>query len=447
VGTEPTRIEARLSAFDAAMVVVSLVIGIGIFRTPALVAAGAGTSALFFTAWALGGVVSLLGALTCAEIGSRFPRPGGYYKVVAHCYHPALAFMLNWAQALMQGAGAAGVALIGAEYLSPLLLGGEDPVAGAAPVIACALVLVLLALNYAGVRSGSRTQNVLSLVKAAMIVVLGGAALLVGGGPAPGGAGPSGSPVGFVGACVAVFYAYGGYQTTMNVGGDVRDPRRSLPRAITGGVAIVVALYLFVNLGYHRVLGVDGVAGAKLVAAAVARAAFGGAGEAAVSLAIFLSAAGFVNATILQVPRSYYAMAEDGALPRAFLRVDPGTQVQPIGLAFFGATVLVPLVLLGAFEKLLGYVMFTDSLMLVVVASTVFELRRRGAGGPDAFRVPGYPVVPAVFMVCLLGVAAHVALTEPRLALAGTAILLAGWPIFHFARRASGTGRGSPPAR
>jgi len=173
------------------------------------------------------------------------------------------------------------------------------------------------------------------------------------------------------------------------------------------------------------------------VAAALARAAFGPAGEAVVSLAIFLSAAGFVNATILQLPRSYYAMAEDGALPRAFLRVNPATQVQETGLLFLGATMLLPAFLLGSFEKLLSYVMFSDSLMLVVVASTVFVLRARGAGGPEAFQAPGPPVLPAVFLLCLLGVAVFVALTETRIALAGAGILLAGWPLFHLARRVS----------
>ncbi|MBS0395630.1 MAG: amino acid permease, partial [Proteobacteria bacterium] len=119
---EAGRIEARLSGFDTAMVVFSLVVGIGIFRTPAIVAAAAGGSAVFFAAWIVAGAVSLVGALTFAEIGARFPAAGGYYRVVADCYHPALAFMLNWAQALLQGAGAAGVAFIGADYLAPVLL-------------------------------------------------------------------------------------------------------------------------------------------------------------------------------------------------------------------------------------------------------------------------------------------------------------------------------------
>jgi len=232
VGTEPGRIEPRLSAFDTTMLVVSLVIGIGIFRTPAMVAGGAGTSALFFAAWVLGGLVSLIGALTYAEIGSRFPRAGGYYKVVAECYHPALAFMLNWAQALLQGAGAAGVAFIGAEYLNLLLLPPARRTPGAVLTTACVLMLVLLALNHAGIRTGARTQNVLSVLKIAMILGLAAAAFLARvPAPVPPAAAASGSGAGFLAACVAVFYAYGGYQNTMNVGGDVRDPRRSLPLA------------------------------------------------------------------------------------------------------------------------------------------------------------------------------------------------------------------------
>lgn len=436
---EAAPIEPRLSAFDTTMLVVSLVIGIGIFRTPSFVARDAGSSGLFFAAWGLGGLASLFGALTYAEIGSRFPRAGGYYKVVADCYHPALAFMLNWAQALMQGAGAAGVAFIGVEYLLPLLVPAEQRGAGAVLAGSTVLMAVLLALNYAGIRTGARTQNMLSLLKIAMILGLaaGGATAAAAAPPATGAAATSPSWMGLIAASVAVFYAYGGYQCTMNLGGDVRDARRNLPLAVTTGMVIVVCLYLGINFAYHRVLGVEGIAGSSLVAASLARGAFGPAGESAVSVAIFLSAAGFVNATILQMPRSYYAMAENGALPRAFLRVNPRTQVQEAGLLFFGATMLLPALLLGSFEKLLNYVMFTDSVTLVVVASTVFVLRARRVGEAETFRIPGYPLPPAIFIACLLAVAVYLAATQPRLALAGSAILLAGWPLFHVARRVS----------
>jgi APA family basic amino acid/polyamine antiporter len=196
----------------------------------------------------------------------------------------------------------------------------------------------------------------------------------------------------------------------------------------------VVGLYLAINLAYVRTLGASGVAGSTLVAAALAKASLGAGGEAVVSALIFLSAAGFVNATVLQMPRSYHAMAEDGVLPAVFRRVDPRTQVSMAGLALFGATMLVPAFLLGSFEKLLNYIIFTDMVTLVVVASTLFVLRRRGEG-TGAFRMPGYPVLPALYVLALLAVATHVAVSEPALALAGTAILVAGWPLFVLGRK------------
>ena len=433
---EAGHIEAKLSAFDTAMVVVSLVVGIGIFRTPAIVAREAGTAALFFAAWGTGGLVSLIGALTFAEIGSRHPRAGGYYRVVADCYHPALAFMLNWAQTLMQGAGAAGVAFIGAEYLGALLLPPERRGAESTVALACALVLVLLVLNYLGIRKGARTQNFLSVLKILMIAGLAAAALLL----APRAVPPSthangGSLARLIASLIPALYAYGGYQMTMNLGADVKDVRRRFPLAVTTGMATVVALYLLINVAYESALGTEGVAAAKLVAAALARVSLGPSGEALVSSAIFLSAAGFVNATILQMPRSYYAMAEDGVLPPLFLRVNGRTQVQEAALIFFGATMLVPAIFLRSFEKLLNYVMFTDALTLVVVASTVFILRRRRAADTSVFRMPGYPLLPALYVACLLGVAAHILFAETRLAIAGSLVFLTGGPLFLAGRR------------
>jgi APA family basic amino acid/polyamine antiporter len=431
-GLEP--IEARLSAFDVSMVVFSLVMGIGIFRTPAIVAGAAGDSLLFYAAWIAGGLVSLVGALTFAEIGSRYPRAGGYYRVVADCYHPTFAFMLNWSQTLMQGAGAAGVAFIGADYLMPVLLPLERRTPNASLAIACTTMLGLLALNYRGIKPGARTQNLLSALKILMVLGLAAAALLIA--PRvhtaePAASGPPG--LRFASALIPCFYAYGGYQLTMNLGADLKDARRRFPLAIAGGMLMVVALYLLINAAYQRVLGIDGIAHSKLVAAALSRATFGARGEVLVSVAVFLSAAGFVNATIMQMPRSFYAMAQDGVLPRAFLRVNPATQVQETGLLFFGATMLVPAFLLGSFEKLLNYVIFTDTLTIAAVASTLFVLRRRRTG-EGGYAIRGYPLLPALYLACLIGVALRVFSLEPRLAAAGMAILLTGWPLFRLGR-------------
>jgi basic amino acid/polyamine antiporter, APA family len=423
-------IQPRLSTFDTAMVVFSLVVGIGIFRTPAIVATAAGDSTLFFTAWLTGGLVALIGALTFAEIGSRYARAGGYYRVVADCYHPTLAFMLNWSQTLMQGAGAAGVAFIGADYLMPVLLPPQWRTPHASLALACGMMLVLLVLNYRGVKLGAQAQNLLSTLKIVMIVGLAVLGLLLAErvmAPAPVVTKPAGLRL--ASALIPCFYAYGGYHMVMNLGADLKDARRRFPLAITGGMLTVVALYLLLNFAYQRVLGVAGIADSKLVAAALSRATFGPAGETIISVAVFLSAAGFVNATVIQMPRSFYAMAQDGVLPRAFLRVNPRTQVQQVGLLFFGATMLLPAFLLGSFEKLLNYVIFTDMVTLAVVASTLFVLRRRRVG-EDGFRMPAYPLLPALYVLCLLGVAARVFTLEPKLALSGILILLTGWPLF-----------------
>ncbi len=431
--------EPRLSAFDTAMVVVSLVIGIGIFRTPALVAGETGGAGRFLAAWAIGGLAGLAGALVFAEIGSRYPRAGGYYKVVAHCWHPMAAFLLNWAQVLMQGAGAAGVAVIGSEYLLRLA-GRTAPRGWSTGLLAAALVGGLVALNAAGIRAGARAQNLLSMAKIVLIAGLAAAGLALPADPPPAGPEPESSPAGLLAALVAVFYTYGGYQNTMNLAGDVREARRRLPWGICGGMAIVAALYLGMNGAYLRALGAEGVARSPLVAADLARSVLGGAGEALVSLAIFLSAAGFVNATILHIPRGYLAMAQDGLLPAALGRLDPRTQAQGPGLAFFAATALVPLLFLGSFEKLLGYVMFTDALSLAVVASCLFVLRRRGEGdaGGGAWRMPGYPWLPAAFVLVLLCVAGDVLVRQPALAAGGCAVAMAGVPLYFVMKRGVG---------
>jgi APA family basic amino acid/polyamine antiporter len=438
------RLEPKLSVFDTAMVIVSLVIGIGIFRTPALVAGATGGAGPFLVAWGIGGAISLIGALVFAEIGSRYPRAGGFYKVVAHCWHPLAAFVLNWAQVLMQGAGAAGVAVIGSEYLLRAVLRGAP--GQEATWLAAVMMGGLLALNFAGIRTGARTQNVLSLSKIVLIAGLAIAGLLLArsGVAAVGDEALSApAPAGWLAALVAVFYTYGGYQNTMNLAADVREPRRGLPRAVCAGMLIVTALYLTINVAYVRALGARGVAASPLVAADLARSVLGGAGEAFVSIAIFLSAAGFVNATMLHLPRSYLAMAEDRLLPAVLGRFDRRTQAQGPGLAFFALTAFVPLFFLGSFERLLGFVMFTDALSLAVVASCLFVLRRRAAGDLESgiFRMPGYPWLPAVFVLAVLGVAAHIAVRQTPTALAGCAVAAAGVPLYAFLRRSLAAGQ------
>ena len=436
-------IKAKLTTFDATMIVVSLIIGIGIFRTPAMVAAAARTPALFYAAWALGGLISFIGALTFAEIGGRFAKPGGYYKVVAENYSSGLAFMLNWTNVvILNGAGAAAVALIGAEYLTPIIFPAATPGRTTVQATAVVLILVLLVINYLGIKTGAWAQNVLSLLKVGMIGLLTAAAFLSKNAPA----GPSALPLdrpwilALGVSFIYVFYAYGGYQNTINFGADVRDAKRNVPRAIFFGILIVLACYLTINVAYVKTLGVPGIAAAKLVAAETARVTFGETGRLVVSLAIFLSAMGFLNVTLMQIPRVYYSMAEDRTLPAVFQKVNPKTQTQAFGLLFLGAIILVSIFLLGTFENIVNYVMFLDTMTLAIVSSSIFILRRKARRSGETYagyRIPLYPFLPLLFVAFMLVIAVNVLVTQTREALYGAIFFAAGFPVFLLMRRVS----------
>ena len=434
-------IKAKLTTFDTTMIVVSLVIGIGIFRTPAMVASSTQTPTLFFLAWILGGFISLLGALTFAEIGSRFTKPGSYYKVVAECYHSSLAFMLNWTGiVVVNGAGAAGVAIIGAEYLNPIILPEGMQTQLMTQFTAAGMILVLFIINYLGIKTGAWAQNVLTLLKVAMILFLVFVAFRYTKQPVT----PIPTTIltkpfwyALGVGLISVFYTYGGYQCTINFGADVKKAHRNMPKAIVFGVLIIISCYLLINFAYFKILGVQGIAGAKLVAAEVAQICLGKVGYLFISLAIFFSAMGFLNVTLMQIPRSYYAIAKDGALPPIFMRVNEQTQVQEFTLSFFVAIILISIFLLGTFEKLVNYVMFLDSLNIAIVASTIFILRRRNYPQREytGYRVIFYPILPAIFVLFLLGISMNVLMTETKSALMGLVVFIIGLPLFYFMRR------------
>ena len=434
-------IKAKLSTFDATMIVVSLVIGIGIFRTPAMVASSTGTPLIFFAAWIIGGFISFLGALTFAEVGSRFPKPGAFYKVVADCYHPSVAFMLNWTNVtVVNGAGGAAVAMIGAEYILPIILPESMRTQGMTQLTAAVLVTFLMVINYLGIKTGAWAQNILTVIKIGMILLLGFVAFSYGGSKPIASAVSLNSDSFWIAlgvGLISVFYTYGGYQCTLNFGGDIKNPEKNMPRAIFFGILIIIGLYLVINVAYYSVLGMEGIASAKLVAAEVARICFGKSAYLIVSIAIFLSALGFVNVTLMQIPRSYYAMAQDGALPAIFMKVNERTQTQEFTLLFFGCTILASIFLLGTFERILSYVMIFDTLNNALVASTVFILRKRGVASNEGkpYRVPFYPVLPAIFVVFLLTITVNVVISQPGSLLFGSLILLAGYPVFLLMRR------------
>ncbi len=435
-------IKPKLNRFDLTMIVVSLVIGIGIFRTPSMVASAVNNSYLFLLAWLVGGIISLAGALVFAEIGSRYQKAGGYYKVVADKYNPAFAFMLNWVAIFINGAGAANVAIIGAEYINPILF--STSFMPSTQITAASIVCFLLIINYLGIKSGAWLLNILTIIKIAIIVLIISSLFFaspssVNQNPVTlndSGSGLSSMILGFGLALISVFYTYGGYQLSMNFGADVIQPKKNLPKGIMYGSIVILALYLLVNLAYLNILGIEGIAGSKLVAAAAAEKSFGLVGSIIISLSIFLSAAGFLNVNIMQTPRSYFAMAEDKALPKFFLKFNSKTQVQEFALLFYGFSIFVSLFFLGAFEKILNYVMFTDSITIAVVASSIFFLRKEDkTESHTGYKIRFYPFLPIALIVVLLIVSFNVLISSFESALFGTVIFLLGYPVFRLMQK------------
>jgi len=416
------------------MIVVSLVIGVGIFRTPAVVAEKAGSEWIFFAAWIFGGLISVCGALTFAEIGARLPAAGGYYKIFSYAYHPAYAFMLNWSQVIINAGSSAGVAIIGAEYITPVMFPNATNPETVVKIFAVSIILFLFGINYAGIKMGARTQNFLSMLK---IIMIAGFCFAIFGNH-----GNAASPIistsgdinfmsAFGVALISIFFTYGGYQQTVNFGADVVEPNKNIPRAIFMGLGIVITLYLLLNITYVKVIGFEEMKTAPLIAKTLAEALFGPIGATIISIVLFTSVLGFLNTSILSNPRVYYAMAEEKILPPVFKSVNTKTQVQEFGLTFFIAVMIASVYLLGSFEKIVNYVLFIDSISLASAAAAIFILRKKSDLNYSGFKMKGFPVVPIVFIVTLLFVTYNTIISDEKSSFYGFLIFIGGLPLYY----------------
>src|ERR1700758_64218 len=353
-------IKPRLNRFDLTMIVISLVIGMGIFASPAEVANEAGNAWIFFGAWIFGGLVSLCGALTFAEIGARYPMTGGFYKVFSYCYHPAFAFMINWVLVISNAASVAAVALIGSDYIKPFLLPASLQNETGTHIITIASTLILYAINFLGIKMSARTQNFLISFKLGLILLVCFAVFKSDAYPAPMAVTiPHHNLLAGLGLClVPVFFTYGGYQQTINFGGDIVNPKSNIPKAIGVGIAVIIFLYLAINFSYLKVLGLGGLQQTPALAAKMTGVLFGRTGYKITSILLFGGVLAYVNVNVLANPRVYYAMADDGILPPIFKKVNPKTQVQEFGMSFFVLMTLVILFFANSVNKVIDYVMF-----------------------------------------------------------------------------------------
>ncbi len=435
--TTPTKPRRQLGLFDATMIVMGGIVGVGIFANPSEVAHRVHTPFLILGVWVLGGLLAMCGAFIWAELATRLPgAAGGQYVYLREAYHPVVAFVYGWGLLLVtQTGGMAAVAVIFASYFRAV-----TGVAWNESAIAAATLLTLVGINCFGARAGSNVQNALMLLKIAAIAAL----VIIG--FAVGGHAPQASAslveksfsFGFfksIGAAmVPIAFAYGGWQTATFVAAELRDPRRDLSRGLLLGVLGVVVLYLAVNLACLRVLGPAGLDATTTPASNVIRMALGESGARWVALAITVSALGFLSQSMLTAPRVYYAMARDGLF---FVSVGKlfGKSEAPVVAIILQGVAAIMIACSGTYGEILNFEVTVDFIFFGITAASLFVIRRHQLGTPNAFgvyRTPGHPFTTAIFVLSCLGIVVSALFASPRNSAIALCIMLAGLPVYYF---------------
>lgn len=425
------RSKNKLGLFSFTMIVIGLVIGMGIFRTAATSAKDALNPSVYFSAWIIGGLVALCGALTYAEIGSRYPVTGGYYKVFAKAYHPSIAFAINCLILVSNAASLSGVALIGSGYILKLFPGEWTDIHKA--LLSCVAILIFYVINLQGLKMSSRAQNILMIIKITMLLVLIAALLF----PdqyavqttlqQP--AASSFSTMDWIKSLgvslIAVSFTYGGYQQTINFGNEVEKPAKNIPRGIFIGIAVIIVLYLLANLSYYNVVGFERMKGEREVAYVVIDKIFGEKGAIVFSAFLFLGVLAYVNGLLMSNPRVMYAMGEDGSLPKIFAKQNEKTNVLTFSLTIFAAICIVILFFAQEFEKILSFTIFLDCFGMVLSSATIFWFRKKTKhlDGTGIYKMKLFPLLPLIFMAAYLFVGTSIAIDDPTAALTGVGVL------------------------
>jgi len=437
----PSHLARRLGLFDATMIVMGGIIGSGIFVNPSVVARQVSTPFLILGVWTLGGLLALIAAFIWAELAALRPQVGGQYAYLREAFHPSVAFLYGWVLLLViQTGGMAAVAVTFARYFLELT---HAPLSE--PVLAVAVLASLTVINCLGVRSGSTVQSVFMVLKILAIVglVVCGFWLINPISQATSSAAPLfDRPPSFglltvVGAAmVPVLFAYGGWQTSTFVAGEIKEPEKNLPRGLIIGVAGVVLLYLAVNLVCVRALGVTALAATKAPASDVMRLALGDFGARAIAAGIAISTAGFLSQSMLTAPRVYFAMAKDGLFFKSMASLHPRTRVPVLAITLQGLLAIV-IALWGRYEQILNYVVSMDFIFFGLTASCIFVFRKRQRANETRetsgiTRVPGHPLTTIVFISVCWFVVLNTVYKYPGNTLIGLAILAAGIPAYLF---------------
>jgi APA family basic amino acid/polyamine antiporter len=416
--------------------VAGTIIGASIFVQPSEIARHLETPLQIMFVWAACGLLTLFGAMVCAELASAFPHTGGVYVFLRDTFSPLAGFLWGWAMFWSMHTGIiAAIAMVFARYASFFVPAGDT----GTRAIAVSVILALSVLNYFGVRVGSRVQTALTVAKVAAIVVIVAIGLVFGGsaGAPPNAAPAAASDAGllrdFLIAMVAGLFAYGGWHMVTYTAGETRMPARVIPAALVVGVAIVTACYVALNLVYLRVLPLDVVRSSTRIAADAADAVVGRGGSAVLAALVMMSSAGALTGIVLTGPRVYYAMAHDGLAPRWVGRIHPVHRT-PSNAIVAQAVWAAALAATGAYRELFTRVIYTEWLFFALMAAGLFALRRRPGYNPE-YRTWGHPVVPAIFIVVSLAIVINQFAVQPGEAAIGLGMVALGAPLYYYWRR------------
>ncbi len=432
------RLARRLNLFDATMIVVSGIIGSGIFINPYVVAQKVGTPFLILAVWAAGGVIALCGAFVFAELSTVMPRAGGQYAFFREAFHPLVGFLHGWSLLLIIQSGAtAAVAVACGEYVARV---AGLPSAAVTP-LAVGIMVSVAAFHALGIKPGAVLVNVLTAGKTLALgaLVVGAFALARASGITfeplvPPGLSGAGLTSAFFAALVPAMFAYGGWQNASFVAEEIREPERKLPRAILAGVAIVIAVYVSANVAYVHVIGATALAATRTPAADVAARLVGERGADAISVLVIVSTFGFLNLALMTAPRVYYAMARDGLFFARVARVSPRTHA-PVAAIVTQGILAAAFALTNTYDQLLGYAVFADWIFFALAGVALMVFRRTLPGAARPFPTPLYPMVPAAFTLAGLGIVLNTYVADTGNALVGTAIIALGVPVYFVWRR------------
>jgi len=431
--------------------VLGSVIGSGIFLTTGTMASVLPSPTLLLLAWAAGGVIAMSAGLTYAEMASMYPRSGGVYVYLREAFGPLIAFMYGWAALLIFFSGGIAAVAVGfAEYLSyfapslsttRILWSVPTPIGSwtvsAAQVVAVISIAALVAINYVGVRSGNLVNVVLTVAKVTGLAALPILALMAAD------VSPAWTPVvsqvprplaGFGIAMIAVLWANDAWYCVTWIAGEMRDPRRDLPRALIIGISLLTVIYLAVNLAYLYTLPIADLQGVTRVAERAASVLAGTNGASFVALTVVISTLGCNAAAVLAGARLLFAMARDGVFLPVAARVHPRYRTPHLAIVALGGWASL-LALSGSYEQLFTYVMFASTLLHALGAFGVFRLRRLRPDVPRPYRVWGYPVVPIIYIGASLALVLNTLVERPRESIAGLAFLALGVPVYWYSKK------------